>query len=321
MNDDPPLNVVVVTWNNADTVARCIESVRRQQRVRSRVIVVDNDSSDATPDLVKAMPDVELVETGANLGFARAANIGAGVTSSGDVLLLNPDTELHGVDALRTALSVLHSIPGAGTVGLKLLNADGSLQVSAYAHPALWREILEAFFVYRLLPHRLRGRVLLGSHWDHRSTREVGWLLGAFLLIRRATWNDCAGLTEDFHMFAEDMDWGIRSHRRGWSSIYTPEASATHLSNYSGAQRWDSATERSVASFVSYYAFLRSRYGIARVAASVAVNLAGFAWRALIYRRRMRRGHPKSAQWAHEYHRLVRFHLRTLTTLRSSTEL
>lgn len=321
MNDDPSLNVVVVTWNNADTVARCIESVRRQQWVHSRVIVVDNDSSDETPDLVKAMPDVELVETGANLGFARAANIGARTTRSGDVLLLNPDTELHEVDALRTALSVLHSIPGAGTVGLRLLNADGSLQVSAYADPTLWREILEAFFIYRLLPRRLRGRVLLGPHWDHRSTREVGWLLGAFLLVRRATWDECAGLTEDFHMFAEDMDWGIRSRRRGWSSVYTPEASATHLSNYSGAQRWESSTERSVASFVSYYAFLRSRYGVARVAASVAVNLVGFGWRALIYRRRMRGGHPGSAQWAHEYDRLARFHLRTLATLRSSTEL
>lgn len=320
MTVDPMVNVVVVTWNNAATIAGCLASVARQRGVAARIIVIDNASSDGTWDiLAEALPAVERIQTGANLGFARAVNLGAGTTSDGPVLLLNPDTELLGADVLATALRVLHSEASVGTVGIRLLNPDGSLQVSAYGRPTLWREAGEALFLYRLLPPWMRGRIFLGSHWDHASRREVGWLLGAFLLIRRANWDACGGLTEDFHMFAEDLDWGVRSGEAGWTSVFTPEAEAVHLANHSGSQRWISPAARSITSFRSYYRYLRSRHGVGRVGASLLINLLGFSLRAAIYAVRARDGSAQAAYWRQEYRELTRFHLRELAGLARST--
>jgi N-acetylglucosaminyl-diphospho-decaprenol L-rhamnosyltransferase len=252
----PDLCVVVVNWNSGDLLRRCVTSLAAAgPALPYEVIVVDNASGDDSVARLRsdaAMRDwlrdgrLRVIANADNRGFGAASNQAFALSRSPYVLLLNPDT-LMTVGAIELLMAVLRSDPRIGACGPRLVNPDGSLQVSVWRNPrTAWEIVLSNLWLYRLLPRRLRGELLLGPHWEHDRRRIVRMLSAAALLVRRETIDAVGGFDERFHMYGEDNEWCLRIARAGWLLVFEPAAVVRHDAAQSARQRWTTLERRRV---------------------------------------------------------------------------
>ncbi len=212
----PRISVVIVSYNTRDLLADCLSSLREFEP-EAQVIVVDNASRDGSEAMVRErFPEVTVIQTGRNAGFAGANNQGIAQTTGDFVVLLNSDTRLLD-QALTAAAEWLDEHPDVGATSPKLLGPDNLPQSCIYAWPrvgALWREALK-------LPTR-----------QPENTVD-GWLAGTCLILRKAALRDAGGgLDESYWMYWEDADLSRQLVNRGWS--VTPFEGAT-IRHYGGA--------------------------------------------------------------------------------------
>jgi GT2 family glycosyltransferase len=266
----PELDVLVVTYNSAATIAPCLRSVA-QGGAAARVVVVDNASTDDTVARVRAeFPEVCLIANQHNLGFGRACNQAWLGSSAPLGLLLNPDTLLE-PGATRALVDFARAHPRAMLVGPRTLNEDGSLQHSCFRFPSLTMAVT-GFFPLLELDSPLNGRYRI-EQYD--QPHQVDHLLGACLLIRREPIGRLAPFDERFFMYFEETDLCFRSRLAGWENWYTPSAVVVHLGAHSTSQE----PERMSAEFYRSQArFYRKNYSPARFAMLKAISLAGVAY-------------------------------------------
>jgi N-acetylglucosaminyl-diphospho-decaprenol L-rhamnosyltransferase len=214
---------VVVTYDALPWIERCLASVEGLE-----TIVVDNGSRDGTVAVVRErFPAVRVVES-ENRGLCAGWNTGIGTTAAEHVLLLNADAWL--LDgALEALLDAADRHPRAGAVGPRLLNPDGTLQRSVRGFPTLWRLATEYLYLRKLAPGSRALNAFYGAGFDHTSEREVEWLMGACLLVRRTAYDEVGPFDERYFMFSEEVDWMRRASERGWSVVFTPEARCVHV--------------------------------------------------------------------------------------------
>ncbi|HEX6762567.1 MAG TPA: glycosyltransferase family 2 protein [Gaiellaceae bacterium] len=219
----PDVSVVVVTFDALPWVERCLESVSGHD-----VIVVDHGSSDGTLELVRErFPDVRIVEQ-ENRGMGGGNNAGMRVATGRYAFLLNSDAWVVG-DGLERLVAFADAHPEAAVLGPRLSNTDGSLQRSARAEPTVWRLATEYAGVRKLAPgSSLLNPLYLGG-FDHTFVREVDWLSGAALLVRRSAAEEVGLFDESFFMFSEEVDWLTRFRRAGWEVLFYPQAEVVHV--------------------------------------------------------------------------------------------
>ena len=253
------LSIAIVNWNTKELLRQCLSSVfGNLDGLQAEVIVVDNGSSDGSAEMVQSdFPSVKLIESGKNLGFARATNLAYQQSTGRYFLLLNSDAVV-----LRGALSALvrflDCYPAAGAVGSKLLNGDGTLQRSCSTFPTLLTELFDALYLSKLFPkNRLFGRYAM-SYWDFDSIREVDFAGGSSLLLRRRALEDVGLLDEGFFMYSEEADLCWRLKAGGWKVFYLPSAQVIH---YGGQSAKLASKRTSVELYRSKYRFMRKHYG------------------------------------------------------------
>ncbi|MEE9444206.1 MAG: glycosyltransferase family 2 protein [Cocleimonas sp.] len=224
------LDIILVSYNTAEYTKRAIESVYDETRDTTfKIIMVDNNSSDHSVELItKEFPKVEIIQTGANLGFAGGVNIGAKATNSEYILLLNPDTViLEG--AIDKLMAYAKSTPQAGIWGGVTLNNDLSLNPNN-ARAQLSFKTLS--FMALGLSKIFRGSCFFNEDnygcWDRNSEREVDVITGCFFLTPRNLWEELDGLDETFFMYAEEADYCIRAIKKGFQPRVTPLAKIIH---------------------------------------------------------------------------------------------
>ncbi|MDP9325523.1 MAG: glycosyltransferase family 2 protein [Candidatus Dormibacteraeota bacterium] len=278
----PRVDVVVVSWNVRDDLVRCIESVNRSTGVGVHVVVVDNDSADGSASVVQQRhPEVNLVRNRENLGFARATNQGIAMGESPMVLLLNPDTEV-GPDSVAKLAGFLEEHPEYAAVAPRLIDPDGHVQHSAYRFPSIGISLLIGTGIAAVLPRVWRASLLLEGSWTSDVERDVPWVLGAALLVRRSALEQVGLLDESFHMYTEDLEWCDRAWRRGMPIRFLPSATVVHAANRSGSQRY--GANRTSAYLRSTMSFGRRRHGLLWTAVFYGVNAAATTSRYGLYR-------------------------------------
>ena len=229
----PDVSVVVVSRDTRDLLERCLEAVRGQRGVDVETIVVDNASSDGSADLVaERFPEVQLVRMRDNAGFARANNLAFGRCRGEFVLLLNSDAFLS-PGALAELVAGARRHARAAAVGPRLLNADGTLQRSAWPFPRPGRAALEALALHR--PLRRLGLLEDLGTWRHDEERAVEFLVGACLLVRREALAEVGGFDERFWLYGEEADLCRRLAARGWEVVLVPAAECVHVGGASSA--------------------------------------------------------------------------------------
>jgi N-acetylglucosaminyl-diphospho-decaprenol L-rhamnosyltransferase len=223
--------VVVVTYDALPWIEQSLESVRGLPTV-----VVDNGSSDGTPAFVRErFPEAHVVEA-ENRGLAAGWNRGIEETDSRYVLLLNADAWLVG-DSLARMVGFADSRPRSAVVGPRLSNPDGSLQRSVRGFPTTWRLATEYLFLRKLAPRSSAVNAFYAGGFDHDEVREVEFVMGACLLVRRAAIDEVGPADEDFFLFSEETDWCYRFRRAGWEVVFFPGAECVHVRGASHAGR------------------------------------------------------------------------------------
>ena len=223
------IGIIIVTYNSAAEIGACLEAALASG---AETIVVDNASRDGTFAEV-ARRGVRLIANSENRGFAGAVNQGFGALNSPYVLLLNPDAVIQtSLEPLRQACD----LPGAAGAGGKLLDASGRPQVGFMVRglPTPATLALEALLLNRIWPGNPVNRRYRCLDWDSSTCSKVEQPAGAFLMVRRAVWQELGGLDESFFpLWFEDVDFCRRIRDRGFSLYYIPEAVAKHTGGHS----------------------------------------------------------------------------------------
>jgi GT2 family glycosyltransferase len=229
------LSIIVVSWNAKQYVQECLTSLACQTlKVRSEIILVDNASSDGTPEMVRReFPGVVLIENTSNLGFAKANNIGIRAAAGKYISLINSDVNVF-PECLKTIYEYMEQDPAAGVVGPVMLRPDGSVSRSYMRFPTIWNCLSTALCLDKVF----RGSRLFGG-WMMAEfkgeTCEVDVLNGWFLVVRRQALDETGLLDERFFMYGEDIDWSYRFENAGWKRVYFSEARALHYVGSSSA--------------------------------------------------------------------------------------
>ena len=231
------LSIVTISYKSRDVLAECLRTLARETRppgspgegIEAEVLVIDNASGDGTPERIASeFPAVRVIANRENVGYARAVNQGLAATTTPFVMILNPDCLVH-PGALQALLDWLADHPRTAIAAPKILNTDGSLEYTARRYPSGAALLFNRYsLLHRLFPNNRWSRRYLLNDWDHASPRDVDWVSGACMLVRRAAVDQVGGMDEAFFMFNEDVDWCHRFGDAGWATSYVPAATITH---------------------------------------------------------------------------------------------
>jgi N-acetylglucosaminyl-diphospho-decaprenol L-rhamnosyltransferase len=270
--DAPTVAAVIVTWNSASTIGRCLGTLRASDIPNGiDIVVVDNASADRTADIVaEAAPEARLIRNRDNLGLAAANNQGIDATDAPWVLISNPDVVYEPTTVARlVACGERHD--KAAFVIARLSYPDGSLQTSVGDLPTF----AQAFLGRRVSSARRGTRGFWWDGWAHDEERRVGHGAESCYLVRRAAIDAVGSQDPRYFLDWEGIDWADRARAGGWEVWFTPDARAVHVEGVSIRQArlsWVSRTHRGM-----YRYFAGRRSPLARPIIWVLVTVRALA--------------------------------------------
>ncbi len=227
------LSIIIVNYNSKNYLVDCLQSIERQTSgVSIEVWVVDNNSKDGSPEEVrKSFPKVRLIQNPDNPGFSTSLNKALSKMEGRYALLLNPDTLIL-ESAIDRMFQFMENNSKVGILGPKVYDnrEKTSLQHSCRSFPSLHNVLFHRYsLLTKLFPGNPWSRKYLLSDWDHQSTREVDWLSGCCMMLRKQVIEEIGYFDEAFFMFSEDVDYCYRTGKAGWKVFYFPEAEVVHF--------------------------------------------------------------------------------------------
>ncbi len=265
--------VIVCNYNTGQYLSRCLRSAAEScGDARLEVVVVDNDSRDGSAvQAVRASPEVRLIQNPSNRGFAAAVNQGIRATTAPFVLLLNPDAEIL-AGTLGGFLKIARERPNAAAIGPVVRDPDGSIYPSARKVPTVM-EALGHCFVGPFRPDNRFSRAYTMADWGRRSERQVEWVSGSCMLLRREALERVGLFDERFFLYVEDVDMCRRLRGAGWDVLFSPELEVVHVGGVSTGRSRRMTLEHS-RSIYKYFV----KY---RAASGWEIGLRPLAWTAL----------------------------------------
>jgi GT2 family glycosyltransferase len=229
---DTPLDVsiIIISYNTREMTLACIESIFDETRRHAfEIIVLDNNSQDGSVDAIRSrFPQVRLIATSDNLGFAGGNNAAAAEARGARLLLLNPDTVvLDG--AIDTLLDYADCTPDARVWGGRAIFPDGSINASCSNDMTLWSSTCRALGLTWLFPGSKFFNPESIHMWDDLSKdRSVDIVVGCFLMIDKLLWVRLGGFNPIFFMYGDEVDLCLRARKLGASPRITPKATIIH---------------------------------------------------------------------------------------------
>jgi GT2 family glycosyltransferase len=237
------ISIIIVNYNSLDFIKECLKSIKRlsgsgrdkKSKASYEILVVDNKSGDRSADYLSERAKIDdilhFIPNKYNVGFSRASNLGALRARGKYLLFLNPDTKFLQGD-LRSLIDFYDDKDidsRVGVIGVKILNPDGTLQLSSRSFPTLARQFYESYFLYRIFKKtRVFGSYFM-SWWDHKEERKVDWLAGSFIFIKRDVFMKAGMFDEDYFMYSEDSDLCLQLYRKGFKNYYFPYFIIEHI--------------------------------------------------------------------------------------------
>lgn len=227
-NTRATISVVIVTYNSRWFMTECLAPIYGVSGIE--IIVVDNLSTDGTPDFISnEYPDIRVIRSDTNLGFAGGNNLGFDYCTADTILLLNPDAFLESADQLDQLSKVLWQDNDIAFVGPQLLNVDGSHQVGdAGYRDTLWSLAGHYLFLHKVFA-MIPGSYLTNRHLLQKPQVNVDWICGACLMTKRSVIDEIGGLDDSIFMYGEDVEWGERAKAQRRRAVYVTNSKIRHL--------------------------------------------------------------------------------------------
>ena len=260
MNKVIDVSVVIVNWNTKDLLHQTLQTLYKNTHgITFETIVVDNGSSNGSVDMVRKLwKQVKLIQLPENKGFTVANNEGFDKAKGRFILLLNSDTIVTPT-TLPGMVRFLETHPDAGCVGCKHLNPDKTLQRSMDNFPSLLNDFLSYTELHRLQIFQPLLKKKFAWWSDYDKVREVDWVNGSCMMVRKEVIKQVGGLDEAFFIYGEELDWCYRMKKCGWKVYFTPKATIIHI----GGQAMNRAADkRIVLKYKGQYRFYKKHYSI-----------------------------------------------------------
>ncbi|MDP2631107.1 MAG: glycosyltransferase family 2 protein [Candidatus Uhrbacteria bacterium] len=226
----PDLSLIIVNYKQAGLTRECIKNLKAHAcKFSLEIIVADNSNDSELKELLELRyPDVRYIPLQRNAGFAAGNNRGIEVAQGRYIALINYDIiPLPG--ALDALIEYMDSSPEVGVAGPRLHSPDGGVQQSCYHFPSLLTPVYRRLFLGKLPFGKRHLEHYLMSDDDMSQSKDVDWLQGSFLIVRRSALEDVGLLDENFFMYLEDTDWCRRFWCHGWKVRYIPAVRMLHL--------------------------------------------------------------------------------------------
>ena len=235
--NNPKISIVILNYKQKGLIKYSLKSLQSLDiALAHEIIVVDNNSADGLEEMIKnEFMRVKFIQSGENKGFAFGNNFGIKAASGDYVLILNPDVRLE-QGTIEKLYQFMEDHSKAGVAGPKIFNPDGSLQYTCLRFPD-WRL---PFFRRTVLGKTKAGLKWTDNYfmtdWDHQENKEVDWLFGACLMIRKKAISEVGLLDERYFLYMEDLDWCRRFNQAGWQIWYVVGAKAIHFHHRQSAE-------------------------------------------------------------------------------------
>jgi GT2 family glycosyltransferase len=243
----PRVSVIVVSYNAADELDACLLSLAALPEVKAdpafaQVIVSDNGSADDSVTRARAAyPGVLIIENRANLGFAKACNIGARSASAPLLFFFNPDARAK-PGLLANAVAYLDAHPDVAMCGCKVLNEDGTAAESCGEFDTWWQAFLRSSALGELPMFAKQANGYALRQWDYASERDVDLVIGAAMFIRKDMFHKLGGFDERFFLYHEEIDFAHRLRDAGLRLVYLPQCVVVHGGEKGGSKKtWGAA--------------------------------------------------------------------------------
>lgn len=229
------VSVIIINYNTFRMTSDCIRSVYQHTKgTPFEIILVDNASTERDPkEFLLEFPQLTLVESKTNSGFAGGNNLGIANAHGEYILLLNSDTLLT-EDSISKTLAYLRDHPEAGVVGCRQIFPDGQVQFSARRFRTISWELLDLFrFIIYSMSYQRRSRLMLGQFFQHDESLEADWVNGAYFLSPKSVIQLLPGgkLDERFFMYGEDVLWCEQIKNLGYKIYFQANTTIIHISS------------------------------------------------------------------------------------------
>ncbi|MBN1060033.1 glycosyltransferase family 2 protein [Clostridium botulinum] len=226
------ISIIIVNWNTSELLINCVESIKKETlNIKYEIIIYDNNSKDNSIELVeKKYDNIKIIKGKENLGFSKANNKAVNICNGKYVLLLNPDTIILDNAIEKTFEFIQQYNKKNVLVGCKLLNKDLSTQLSAARFPSIYNYTV--------------GRT--SNIEINNSTHKCDWVMGAFMMLSKNTYNMIGGFDESYFMYCEDMDICYKIYKNFGEVYFFNEAQIIHLYNQSGEKKWKGNREEAL---------------------------------------------------------------------------
>lgn len=230
---NPRLSIIIVSYNTRDITHDCLKSIYNAiWRDEFEVIIVDNNSHDGSVEMIKKeFPAVKIIVNKENKFFSIANNQGAKIANGDYLLLLNSDTLVYGNNLQKMIDFFDKQKESIICIGPKILNKDGSLQSCGMPEGgSLFQHFVNLYHLNRILPlHIFCAPLRRNPDRSHRT----GWVVGACMMVKRKLYEKVGGLNEELIFYGEEPEFGFRTKKLGYKTIYFSDASIIHLGGMS----------------------------------------------------------------------------------------
>lgn len=223
------LSIVILNYKSVGHLRQCLRALHSSVLpFRLEVIVVDNGSHDDSARVTaREYPEAQYIGLNTNTGYSAGNNRGLEKATGEYLMILNPDVAVF-PSAIERLVDYMEAHPKVGIVAPKLVNPDGSTQLSGALFPSFWIPLWRRSTFGKYPGPRQRIRQYFIDGWDRTSSRPVGWALGACLVIRRQAFTQIGLLDERYFLYYDDIDYCRRAWEAGWEVHYDAEAEMVH---------------------------------------------------------------------------------------------
>ncbi|MEO8721660.1 MAG: glycosyltransferase family 2 protein [Ginsengibacter sp.] len=222
------IDIIIINWNSADYLEKCINSIfttKNDVFVRT-IFIIDNNSSDFSVEKIKVNDKIKIIRNKQNLGFAKACNQGFRLSKAPYLLLLNPDTQLLS-STLEDCITCMKENEDIDILGCRLIKENGEVTTSCSRFPTPSRFFFTSIGLSKIFPSIFPPAVLM-TGWDHKSSRFVDQVMGAFMFMKQAIFKKIGYFDERFFVYFEELDFSKRLSESGGKTFFNTNISAIH---------------------------------------------------------------------------------------------